>query len=206
MTLKHSRALPLGALTLVASLTAQAQIIDPAGSGIVYFDIKVHSTVIGQVVVVDHDATAPAGFESGQEYWHWDPTQGPAWRGAFRLEPRPGNTGAAFDDLSWEVYDLDHFDLNVAVPMPSVALEPVDGFYEVIEVDESTQPPTLETVAYFWLNDTGGDKEQIWYGIDGTLTNDRVGLGADHIRFRSMDEPPAVGSIDVNLLCDGTCP
>ena len=169
-----------------------------------YYDIKFGNTVTGQVLIVGHGSTGhPSGFSAGTEYWWWDTSVGPAWRGGFRLVPV--SSGYSYSAKTWETYDLDHFDLSTSEPMPDVNLDPQDRFYEVIEIDQSTNPATQTTVAYMWL-DGGAGGEQIWFGIDGTLANDLVGVGMDAIRLSEMDTPPAEDSIDINPLCDGTCP
>ncbi|MEL6342532.1 MAG: hypothetical protein AAFV53_05325 [Myxococcota bacterium] len=183
-----------GALLLFSVSDAQAQFyVGP--SQIQYYDITFQNVVIGQMVAVDDGSSASInGFAAGQEYWWWNPAHGNAWRGAFHLVP--ANSGFHYADKAWEEYDFGRFDLSSPVPIPAVNLTTDDHFYEVIEVDESTTPPTEETVAYFWL-DGGAGGQQVWYGLDGILANDLIGVGADSVLLRALSVPPGAGSLNI---------
>jgi hypothetical protein len=173
---------------------ASAQLNDGMSSLVAPYTIQVNGQVVGWVVVVSCDNTAPPrGYAAGTEYWTW--TSGAPWRGAFILVPT--TTVPRHSTYTWQTFPHEHFDLSRTVLFPPVSPAEHDEFYRV-QVASGTG---WKEQGYMWL-DVGSSTApivptvQTWYGVG--LTTDLVGNGGP-IRFQT-GTPPTPRSRNVYLL------
>jgi hypothetical protein len=189
-------------LVLLWATTAHAQL----GTGSTWFrqyDIWSGAELVGHVVVVPDDlgpsAQRPNGFEAGKEYWWWDPAGEDLGLDGFRLVPATPTLQEA--DKDWDIVEYAVFDLHTNVLLPRLHVTATELLYEVLRVDHSTKPSTVEPVALLWL-EGGIDGVQHWYALDGVLERPTIGDDADALWFRPLDAPPVAGSLEVHPLAD----